>query len=315
MSNRRKPLVAKGSRPDKHLPFLTLAEADRVRTLMRDALVARGLTVTVHGDHLRVPDGPTFGLWNVAALCHGSDPTDHAWRSVVAAHVEKLMYGYVVGDPFDGLTEDDLRSRVYARLWAEKMLPDYDLPTVPFAPGLVEMLCLDVPGGTVPISADRVERFGGWDELHPVGRANLAERPFEYMELVPTPIHGHYWRLTGDLYTASKALLLPNLLPDDPGRRAGARRRGHGVAHVRAQPQRDLLAHGAGRRGAAVTRTSCMEHTAERFVDAPGQLSPHVFWWSGTDYRQVTYIDARSHLRIGSDPDFEPLVLGLTDAA
>src|ERR1700712_1562402 len=143
MSNRRKPLVAKASRADKHLTFLTVTEADRVRELMREALVARGLAVIVNGDHLQVPDGPTFGLWNVAALCHGSDPTEHAWRFVVAAHVEKLMFGYVVGDPFEGLTVEEIRSRVYTKLWPEQMLLGFETPSAPFVPGLVERLCLD----------------------------------------------------------------------------------------------------------------------------------------------------------------------------
>lgn len=314
MSNRRKASAAMGSRTDKDLPFLTVAEADRVRELMRRALVGRGLTVTVHGDHLQVPGGPTFGLWNVAALCHSSDPTEHAWRSVVAAHVEKLMYGYIVGDPFAGLTKDDLRSRVYTRLWAEKMLPDYDIPTVLFAPGLVETLCLDVPGGTVPISRERVDRFGGWEELHPVGRANLVARPFEYMELVPTPIHGHYWRLTGDLYTASKALLLPHLLPEIQD--GLPQLEDVGMGWLMSVPNRNEICWHIVQDGAVLASLNYLkEHTGEAFSDAPGQLSPHVYWWSGHDYRQVTYIDARSHLRIGSDPDFEPLVLGLTDAA
>jgi hypothetical protein len=314
MSNRRKPLVAKGSRPDKHLPFLSLDEADRVRELMREALVARGLTVAVYGDHIRVPDGPTFGLWNVAALCHGSARTDHAWRSVVAAHVEKLMYGYVAGDPFEGMTEDELRSRVYTRLWGKAFLPDYEAPSLPFAPGVVEVLCLDVPGGTALISADRVERFGGWDALHPVGRANLEARPFDDVEVIRTPLEGHYWRLTGDLYTASKALLLPGLLPeirDEVPQLADM-----GMGWLVATPNRNEMCwHMVQDDAVLPTLAYLLEHVGKAYNDAPGQVSPHVYWWSGHDYRQVTYIDARGRLRIGSDPDLDPLVLGLTDVA
>lgn len=313
MSNRRKPLVAKASRPDKHLPFLTVAEADMVRELMREALVTRGLTVIVNGDHLQVPDGPTFGLWNVAALCHGSYPSERAWRGVVAAHVEKLMFGYVAGDPFEGITEDELRSRVYARLWATNFLPDYEAPSVPFAPGLVEVLCLDVPGGTALINTERVDRFGGWEKLHPLGRANLEQRPFEEMELVKTPLDGHYWRLTGDLYTASKALLLPDLLPTlrEVPQLADA-----GMGWLVAIPNRNEICWHMVQDGTVLpTLGFLMEHAGGAYSDAPGQLSPHVFWWSGHDYRQVTRIDARNRLRIGSDPDFDPLVLGLTDAA
>lgn len=310
MSNRRKLAQAM----DPALPFLTVAQADLVRELMREALVARGLTLKVYGDHIQVPDGPTFGLWNVAALCHGSDRSEQAWRSVVASHVEKLMFGYVAGDPFDGITVDELRARVYTRLWAESFLPDYEAPSVPFAPGVVEVLCLDVPGGTALISADRVERFGGWDALHPAGRTNLEGRPFEHMELIRTPVNGHYWRLTGDLYTASKALLLPRLLPEIRDEVPELADRGMGW--LVAVPNRNEVCWHMVQDGSVLpTLHFLMEHVARAYTDAPGQVSPHVYWWSGSDYRQVTYVDQRSHLRIGSDPDFEPLVLGLADAA
>jgi hypothetical protein len=314
MSNRRKTLAAKGSRQDKHLPFLTVAEADQVRDMMREALVARGLTVVVNGDHLQVPDGPTFGLWNVAALCHGSFPSEETWRGIVTGHVDKLMFGYVAGDPFDGLTDEDLRSRVYTRLWGESFLPDYEAPSVPFAPGIVEVLCLDVPGGTALISTDRVERFGGWDALHPIGRANLEARPFEEMELIKTPLDGHYWRLTGDLYTASKALLLPRLLPEI---RDGVPQLADvGMGWLVALPNRNEICwHMVQDKAVLPTLAYLCEHSAKAYNDSPGQVSPHVFWWSGQDYRQVTRLDARSRLRIGSDPDFDPLVLGMTDAA
>jgi hypothetical protein len=314
VSNRRKTVPAKPFRQDKHLPFLTVAEADLVRELMRSALVKRGLSVTVHGDHLQVADGPTFGLWNVAALCHGSSSSEQSWRIVVASHVEKLMYGYVGGDPFGGMTTDELRSRVYTRLWATAFLPDLDAPSAPFAPGVVEVLCLDIPGGTALITSDRVERFGGWEALHPVGRANLEARPFEEMELVQTPVGGHYWRLTGDLYTASKALLLPRLLPE---LRDGVPQLADvGMGWLVAVPNRNEICwHMVQDKAVLPTLGFLAEHSAQSYNDAPGQVSPHVFWWSGDEYRQITYVDGRSHLRLGSDPDFDPLVLGLTDAA
>ena len=314
MSNRRRPVAARGSQPDKHLPFLTVAEADRVRELMRGALVARGLTVKVNGDHIQVPDGPTFGLWNVAALCHGSGPTDHTWRAVVAAHVDKLMFGYVAGDPFEGIPTNELRARVYTKLWPEQLQSGFETPSVPFVPGLVERLCLDVPGGTALLTTDRVERLGGWDELHALGLANLAARPFEFMELVPTPVNGHYWRLTGDLYTASKALTMPDLLPTI--QQGVPELADVGMGWLVSMPNRNEICwHMVQDESVLPSLNFLMEHSAQAFNDAPGQLSPHVFWWSGQDYRQVTYVDARGHLRIGSDPDFEPLVLGLTDAA
>jgi hypothetical protein len=51
-----------GSNRDDHLPFLTVAEADRVRFLVRQAFAECGREVVVHGGHVRDDHGDTFGL-------------------------------------------------------------------------------------------------------------------------------------------------------------------------------------------------------------------------------------------------------------
>ena len=68
-----------GSNWDDHLPFLTVAEADRVRFLVRQAFAGYGREVVVHAGHLRDDQGGEFGLWNVAAACHEAPRGEPAW--------------------------------------------------------------------------------------------------------------------------------------------------------------------------------------------------------------------------------------------
>ena len=177
MSNRKRLTALDDRRKDKALPFLTVQQADRVRALMREAFAERGLEVTVFDDHLRAADGREFGLWNVASRCHGAGRSESAWRPVISDHVDKLMAGFAAGDPFEGLSEEDLRARTYTRLWER----DVDArgarrTTRPSSScrALLEVITLRIPDGVAPFTSTGSRSIGGWDRLHDLGRANLA---------------------------------------------------------------------------------------------------------------------------------------------
>src|SRR5258707_13684934 len=75
---------------DPDLPFITVGQASRIRSLVRTAFAENGREVTVFSDHVRDDRGGGFGLWNVASAC-GSDPGGgKAWPRVVEAHVRGL---------------------------------------------------------------------------------------------------------------------------------------------------------------------------------------------------------------------------------
>ncbi len=104
--------------PDPDLPFLTTAQANHVRRLARQAFAENGREVTLHGGYARDIRGNEFGLWNVAAVCH-SDRSQHAWETIIAEHVRKLL---AHGDEYSlaGLSFDEVQSRVYAKLISVK---------------------------------------------------------------------------------------------------------------------------------------------------------------------------------------------------
>jgi hypothetical protein len=70
---------------DPDLPFITVRQARRIRSLVRTAFAESGREVTAFSDHVRDDRGGVFGLWNVASAC-GSDPGgEKAWPRVARA--------------------------------------------------------------------------------------------------------------------------------------------------------------------------------------------------------------------------------------
>src|SRR5690349_10370489 len=156
------------SRPDSHLP-LTVAEAARLRELVRTMLAEAGLEVAVHADHMETADGRKLGLWNLAALC--KDAPEREWRDLVARHVRALV------DPEDieDLTEEDLRAGVHLRLAERAGFPDgsWHPRATPVGDDLVAVLSVDRPETVSTPREDYWEERGGLDQWRTTGRANL----------------------------------------------------------------------------------------------------------------------------------------------
>ena len=295
MSNRKRLTALDDRRKDKALPFLTVQQADRVRSLLSEALAERGLQVTVFNDHLRAADGREFGVWNVASRCHAAGRSESAWRPVINDHVDKLMASFAAGDPFKGLSEEDLRTRTYTRLWQRDAMPGgaSEYPSVEFVPGVLEVITLRIPGGVAPFHRDRVEEYGGWERLHDLGRANLAACEPEGVEFMTTKEGATFVVARGEsTFTASLALLMPGFA--DPVERVLDHLHDDGPADeslgwLLAVPNRHELVWHTIRDEQAISAWVGMTLFAPMaHADSPGPLSPHVFWWSGEGYRQVT---------------------------
>lgn len=93
---------------DPDLPFMSVGQASRIRSLVRTAFAENGHDVTVFSDHVRDDLGRVFGLWNVASAC-GADPAgETAWPGVVGAHVLGLL-ATIGRDIFAGMAESQVR--------------------------------------------------------------------------------------------------------------------------------------------------------------------------------------------------------------
>jgi hypothetical protein len=307
MSHRRKPQQPR--KTDPHLPFLSVRDADLIRSLMRTSLARQGFEVADLGDHLRDELGREFGLWNVATMCRDAGHGVAIWQRVVNHHVDKLMTNIGGGDPFEHLTQDELMQRVVTKLWDPRALP-LDLSEYPhreFVPDLIEALGLQLPRGVAVLTKDRVERFGGWETLHRQGLHNLISLPYEVIEVVQPPTGGSFFVSRGDsIYTASQALLMPHFAHAVEATHEAR------MGWLISMPTRHefcwhLLTDDSDSR----TMAGMAWYAQWAYHDATGQLSPHVYWGNGDGYQPVTGYAPSGDLRFHIGSELEAIILAL----
>jgi hypothetical protein len=214
MGARRRPQGASDDR-DSFLPFLTHAQASRVRFLMRQALAEHGREAIIHPEHLLDDQGGEFGLWNAAVLCHSDPRGESAWPLIVEDHVRKLLNA-IKHEPAV-LTGREMMSRVYVRLFPTDALASaegeaYLGETVP---GLVNTLVLDSPDTLRSLGDCEIARFGGTAVLHDAAMSNLRALPMKDRKQVSTPDGASLELFLGEsVYTASRALIIEEFLRD-----------------------------------------------------------------------------------------------------
>lgn len=288
---------------DEALPFFTRDQAADFRSLVGATLGARGLEVRMHPDHAEDAAGRQLGLWNLAAQCGEARRRD--WARLVAEHVDRVLASLDAPDPFDELSEDAVAAQTYARLYPEDAMPSFDgFPHREFVPGVVELLALDLPETVTVYNAEHAARLGGWERLHAHGMRNLEDLPVEHLEQLDGPGGSTFHVLLGDsVHTASRALLLPGLAST----LAGQEDAGHGW--LMCIPNRHQLAWHMVRDATVIPVVSALAHFAELgHADAPSPLSPHVYWWDGTGYQQLTQVDAEGRRSVRAGPEFTEML-------
>ncbi len=208
---------------DADLPFLTAEQAQHVRALVSGSFAERGLEVTVFGDYVQDSSERQFGLWNVAAACHNDDGGPKAWPLVVGDHVRRIVAAMDAPDPFESMTDEQLLAGTYLRLYEQQSVPQPDqYPHSQFAPGLLEMLALDLPDSVAAMTREVVTRLGGYAALRERGLEQLRAVPIDAHEVLDGPGGGRFHAGLGDsVYTGSLALILPEVAHRLTGRTAG----------------------------------------------------------------------------------------------
>jgi hypothetical protein len=80
------------------------------------------------------------------------------------------------------------RGRLFARLYDEASVPGIrGYPHREFAPGIVEMIALDLPDTVTVFSHNNANKFGGFEALRTQGIANLHGLEVEQLETLPAP--------------------------------------------------------------------------------------------------------------------------------
>ena len=280
---------------DAAFPFLDADRAARLRMLVHRAFAEQGVEVVVYEDHVVDVHGRRFGLANLAAVCYRSDK-DKRWASLVEDHVVTILRAVDAPDPFAAATFDAVCARTVCRVYDRASLPDPLLHTYvrELAPGLVEVLALDLPDSVAVFRDEHVESCGGLPALRAVGMVNLAREPVDHHKVVNTPEGAELHAFTGNsMFVASKVLLLEDLLGDV----LGLTETPDGV--LVALPNRHELVLHVPRDASAVHALHTLAgYTAETFAETPGPLSPYVYWWRKGTFVQITDADSTGAVRV-----------------
>jgi hypothetical protein len=280
---------------DDHLTFLTVAQADLIRRLIREAFAEHGREVVDFADQVRDDAGAQFGLWNVAVACRNESRGESAWPGVVAEHVRRVLAG-MDRDVFEGLNLSDVRSRTYARLMPADGVPDLSWFSYAreLAPGLLEVLAFDLPDSVVTFRDQDVERFGGVAALREAGLGNLRALAVEEQEQIVTPDGGHFDVLLGEsVYTASRVLVMPDLLVQ----MLGSVNPAYGVLAAMANRHQAAL-HVINDQSVIPSINHMARFAPAGFSDGAGCLSPNLYWWRDGMWQQVSRVDASGKITV-----------------
>lgn len=293
---------------DASLP-LDVNQAARLRALVREVFAEAGSEVVVHADHVEDDQGARFGLWNLAAVC--ADQPEHEWPAIVGQHVEGLLDS----EDLDQVPEADLLVSTYLRMIEAAQMPrdDWHPTATRVGDDVLVVLAIDRPGTVAtPPESFWAER-GGVERWRTVGRTNLAAllgaSGLAHDRVAPPDGVGGFDVVMGDsFFTGSLALLL-----DDVVRRYGAQgSASHGV--LVCVPFRHQLAWAVVHPGAdaVLALSNLFGFAAAGFSDAPGPVSPHVYWVRDGRWHQLTRIEPDG-LGVIDVPPEVAVELGLTE--
>ena len=288
MTGRMKIFSRRGSTPliDEHLTYFTVTEADDFRRIVATSFATVGRDVAVYPDHVEDSGGTTFGLWNIGALCAGSDSTE--WPTLIDEHVQ-----LVTTPPQDlaDLSHEDLEEGLFLHLVQSGSLrnPDDLAYARVVAPGLLEVLAVDLPDSVAtPSRAEVAERgmLGGLIDLARTNLRGLLASGTLDAEVVNTG--AAYTAVTGDsLFTASLALVLQDVIEHVSGETF----EGHGTL-VAVPFRKRLLYRSVDAPDAALALRSMLKEAFDGYRRQPGPLSPNVYWVRGNRWSQITSFES-----------------------
>ncbi|WP_312182448.1 hypothetical protein [Arthrobacter sp.] len=288
--------------------MFSASEANDFRALTREVFAEMGFEVEMHPDHAVDSEGRKFGFWNISAICSGLPRTE--WRTAIGEHLKNVLAGFTQ-DPFSALTLEEAAKQTYSRLYEESALPSLEgYPHREFAPGIVEMLALDLPESVAMFDHQNAQRFGGSEALRNQGIANLQSLDVERLETIPAS-GATFSCLSGNsFYTGSRAVLLPGLATQVTGKRVHEE-----LGWLLCVPNRHQVAWHIIEDASIVGAVQGMAgFGVEAFSSVPGPVSPHVYWWNGSGYEQLTHRKDDGTLVVRVSPNFQRVIEAVTAA-
>ena len=269
---------------DEHLTFFSVAQAREFRRLVERSFAAAGRDVSVYDDHVEDRGGTTFSLFNLGLLCVGTPPD--GWSALIDDHVRLVT---TPARDLSELSQHELESALCLRLAEIASVTDPDSAAYArvVAPGLLEVLSVDLPDSVATPSREALESRGTLGELVDRGRENvlgLLGGDAVGAEQVGDTSTGRYTAVTGgSFFTASLSLLLPETIE----RYSGEDDWGRGVL-VAVPSRHQLLYRPINGQDAEGALHRMIEAAMYGFSDQPGPLSPDVYWVRNRQWTQVT---------------------------
>jgi hypothetical protein len=283
---------------DETFAFFTTSQAALFRDLVRQGFAEAGLEVTAYADHVVDASGRVFGLGNVAAECHNDERGEGAWREITSRHTDRIVRATDAPSPFDTMTRAELYAATYPRLMSSQDLRQVQVTYArEVAEGIREVLNVDLPESVATFLDEHVERFGPHEDLRRAGLANLRTVTFDQHEVLEHQ-GGRVDILLGDsMFVASTLVVLADVLAGlgipPPGPR--------GV--FVAVPFRHQLAFHVLHDATAIPSLNVMAAFARAgYDDAPGPVSPDVFWWRDGVLERLT-VNEPDGIRIEVGPE------------
>ena len=267
------------------------AELER---LLVAEFTARGIT----GELVRDPDDPlntqlrhgngAFGFSNVMILA--LPEPERLWKQIVRDHVHRMTSVQKKPDLRDSSTHDQLRARIMAEDVRPMIPVEY---AKPFAAGLIEMLCLDLPETVTTLNDSDLAGLD-LEAVRATARRNLRREPLERTQVAP-----------GILLFGGPSFFVASQLLDPEFARLhlGATPRGY----VAAIPDRhSLFVHviTGPESITAIGQLASFTSALDRDHRPGGFLSPHLYFLHDSTRQQITDYGPDAQLTIVADGAF-----------
>jgi hypothetical protein len=252
---------------------------DVILDLVLEELARRGQTAAVsrHEEGYRLTlsgGGHILFLANLTRNAQGIDPRH--WPELVAGQIG----GHLDDAGWDApeeLSADELRSRIRTRLLSDQKdeWSSFDYAR-PFAPGIIQVLCVDCPHVVTTLGDDSIPQMAlTLEEMYFHGQENTDAEPIDERFEVAEFVHG----LTGEsLFIASKAGNFPALVRGVIGRAP--------LGVVFAVPNRSLLLFSVVTQEHWLTQVMRLARTVDgvgfnpEFNHPGGLISPYAYYWA-----------------------------------
>lgn len=296
---------------DPAFSFFSVDEGGWFRSQVREAFAEEGLELTVYADMVSDSAGRQFGLANLAAVCHNDHRGPRVWGELARQHAGMVLRTMDGPSALDTLPPEQIRAQLYPRVISGDGL---DPQTFGYArsvaPGLYEVLALDLPESVMMLTDEALEPLGQVQQLRDRAMRNLQDLPVEGRETVKDAGGMRFEVVLGDsFYTASRVLALESVVRQVTGQHLTA------DGALVAMPFRHQLAFHVIRDTTMIPSLNAMaSFAASGYADTPGAISPYVYWWRGGTLTQLSDEDEDGEgLRIVVGDEFQELLERLVE--